>query len=197
MARPRTFDTESAVAASIDVFRRRGYRGTSIRDLSTHLGLSLSSMYRAYGDKHGLFLRALDHYRHTESTQGCELFLESEATVDGLCRSLAAMVLAEEDPDDPAGCFAINTAAELGRTDASVVERTEAAFGLTRAGLRDVAQRLHENGTLRPDCEVDAFVDTLFTLILGWRLRVRSGHDPAAIRASIVAAVIPWSAQAT
>jgi TetR/AcrR family transcriptional repressor of nem operon len=195
MARPRTFDSASAVAASIDVFRRHGYHGTSIRDLSAHLGLSLSSIYRAYGDKHGLFLRALDHYRHTESAQGRQLFLDSAATIDGLCESLATMVLAEEHPDDPAGCFAINTAAELGRTDADVVDRTEAAFCLTRTGLQDVAQRLRENGTLRPDCEVDAFVDTLFTLILGWRLRVRSGHDRVAIEASILAAVKPWAAQ--
>jgi TetR/AcrR family transcriptional repressor of nem operon len=197
MARPRSFDVESAVASSVDVFGRLGYRATSIRDLGTELGLSLSSLYRAYGDKHGLFLRALDHYRLTKSVEGCQRFLETEPTVDGLCTSLVALVLTDVDREDPAGCFAVNTAAELGPTDSEVAERTEAAFGLTRAGLHDLVRRLRQNGALRRDCEVDAMVDMLFTLILGWQLRVRAGHNPDDIKTSIRSAVRACTADAT
>jgi TetR/AcrR family transcriptional regulator, transcriptional repressor for nem operon len=193
MARPRGFDADSAVAASLGLFRRRGYRATSIRDLSAHLDLNLSSIYRAYGDKHGLFLRALDHYRLSESARGCQLFMDAEPTIDGLCGSLMAVVLTEEDPNSPAGCFVVNTAAELGSSDPDVVERTEQAFELTRRGLSDLVDRMRRNRALRRDADVEAMVDTLFTLILGWRLRVRAGHDPAAVAASVSAAVQPWA----
>ena len=44
------------------LFNETGYHGTSVEDLSRATGLSKGSLYGAFGDKHGLFLRALDEY---------------------------------------------------------------------------------------------------------------------------------------
>ncbi|WP_457825768.1 TetR/AcrR family transcriptional regulator, partial [Staphylococcus aureus] len=43
-------------------FWTRGYHGTSLVDLIDGTGLSRGSLYKAFGDKHGLFLDALDRY---------------------------------------------------------------------------------------------------------------------------------------
>lgn len=185
MARPREFDPETAVAAAVPVFRRLGYRATSIRDLGDHLELSLSSLYRAFEDKHGLFLRAIDHYRETESTQGGRIFRGAQPTIDALMTGLIEMILVDSGTDDAAGCFVVNTAAELGRTDPDVTERTEAAFALTRSGLQELLGRIQQAGRLHEGIDLDAVTDTLFTLILGWQLRVRAGHPRGEIEASI------------
>lgn len=189
MARPREFDPDAAAAAAVPVFRRLGYRATSIRDLGDQLELSLSSLYRAFDDKHGLFLRALDHYRDTESVQTDRLFRDAPATVDALVAGLTEMIFDEAATDGDAGCFVVNTAAELGHSDPAVAERTEACFGLTRAGLRDLLGRLQQAGHLRDEVDPDAGTDLLFTLILGWQLRVRAGHSRDDLEASIRAAV--------
>src|SRR3977135_535260 len=60
--RPREFDTDAAVARAMDVFWSCGYHGTSLPDLLEATALSRGSLYAAFGDKHGLFLRALDRY---------------------------------------------------------------------------------------------------------------------------------------
>src|SRR5690349_3248315 len=62
MGRPRAFDDQAVLAAAGDIFWARGYEATSTRDLTAQTGLTPSSMYAAFGDKRGLFRRALDHY---------------------------------------------------------------------------------------------------------------------------------------
>ncbi|WP_028927363.1 TetR/AcrR family transcriptional regulator [Pseudonocardia acaciae] len=186
MARPREFDEEAAVADAVTVFWRLGYNATSVRDLGEALRLSPSSLYRTFGDKHRLFLRALDHYRDHESTEGLTRFQAAAPTVDDLVESLIAIAIgADAQADEPAGCFAVNTAAEIGYTDPEVATRTEAAFDLTRTGLRDLLCRLRDTGQLPATADPDTLTDALFTLIIGWRVRIRAGHSAAELTSSI------------
>jgi TetR/AcrR family transcriptional repressor of nem operon len=47
------------VAKAVELFQRKGYDATSVRDLLEATGLSSSSLYAAFGGKEQLFLRAL------------------------------------------------------------------------------------------------------------------------------------------
>ncbi|WP_208603608.1 TetR/AcrR family transcriptional regulator [Rhizobium multihospitium] len=58
--RPREFDPDDAFLQVRICFSRRGYAATSIDDLSDATGLARPSLYRAFGDKRAMFLRALD-----------------------------------------------------------------------------------------------------------------------------------------
>src|SRR3569623_2223566 len=60
--RPRSFDVEAAVERAMGVFWSRGYHATALPDLLRATRLSRGSLYAAFGDKHSLFLRALDRY---------------------------------------------------------------------------------------------------------------------------------------
>jgi TetR/AcrR family transcriptional repressor of nem operon len=70
-----------------------------------------------------------------------------------------------------------------------VGERTQAAFGVTRDALQDLLQRGCRAGQLRADLDVPATADTLFTLVLGLRVRARAGHTAAELATVIDAAV--------
>src|SRR5260370_11555848 len=59
---PRSFETEAAVERAMGVFWSRGYHATALPDLLRATKLSRGSLYAAFGDKHALFLRALDRY---------------------------------------------------------------------------------------------------------------------------------------
>ncbi|HUN97092.1 MAG TPA: helix-turn-helix domain-containing protein, partial [Bradyrhizobium sp.] len=62
MARPREFDEAVALEAAVECFWRRGYVATSVRDLAEKMGISAPSLYNTYGDKHELFVQALERY---------------------------------------------------------------------------------------------------------------------------------------
>ena len=54
--------SSEVVAAARDEFWKRGYAATSVDDLTAATGLGKGSLYGAFGDKHSLYLRALDDY---------------------------------------------------------------------------------------------------------------------------------------
>ncbi|WP_282797817.1 TetR/AcrR family transcriptional regulator [Streptomyces sp. CC224B] len=178
MARPRQFDEENAVTAATELFWRRGYHATSVRDLGDELKLTPSSLYRTFTDKHTLFLRALDHYRATESTQARRRLDASDRPVREVLREwMLWLVTCPAAGEAGRGCFVINTATELGTTDAQVQERTEAAFTVTRQALHAVLAEGRERGELSTDLDIDGAVESLFTTVLGLRVRERAGHD--------------------
>ncbi|RFU41745.1 TetR/AcrR family transcriptional regulator [Actinomadura logoneensis] len=190
MARPRQFDELDAVVRATDLFWRRGYNATSVRDLGAELALTPSSLYRTFTDKHTLFLRALDHYRATESAEAERLLDATGRPVREVLRDwLLWLVSCPSDGEPGRGCFVVNTATELGTGDADVRERTEAAFEVTRRALRSLLDEGRRTGELSGDLDIDAAVELLFTTVLGLRVRERAGHDPARLAAAIDAAI--------
>lgn len=63
--RPRQFDEHAVLEAALAVFWSYGYAGGGLDALGAATGLSRSSLYRAFGDKRGLFLAVVDHYAQT------------------------------------------------------------------------------------------------------------------------------------
>lgn len=59
MGRPRGFDEAEVVAAAVGLFASRAYDGVSVDDLVTSLGVHRNSLYKTFGSKRGLYLRAL------------------------------------------------------------------------------------------------------------------------------------------
>jgi TetR/AcrR family transcriptional repressor of nem operon len=129
-------------------------------------------------DKHTLFLRALDHYRATESTEARRRLDPSDHPVREVLREwMLWLVTCPAAGESGRGCFVINTATELGTTDAQVQQRTEAAFEVTRQALHAVLTEGRERGELSTDLDIDGAVESLFTTVLGLRVRERAGHD--------------------
>ncbi|WP_433225430.1 TetR/AcrR family transcriptional regulator [Microtetraspora malaysiensis] len=190
MARPRQFDEQNAVTAAADLFWRRGYNATSVRDLGAELKLTSSSLYRTFTDKHTLFLRALDHYRATESAAAEQRLDAAGRPVRHVLRDwMLWLVSCPPDGESARGCFVVNTATELGTADAQVSQRTEAAFEVTRQALRSLLHEGRHNGELPIDLDIDAAVELLFTTVLGLRVRERAGHDRARLATAIDAVI--------
>ena len=183
MPRPREFDEQDAVARATELFRRRGYHATSTRDLGEGLALSPSSLYRTFGDKHALFLRALDHYRCGESARSAAA-LGADRPVRELLRDWMGSMVAE-DGDGPPGCFIVNTATELGTDDPETARRVREAFDGTTAALADLLRRGIADGDLPADLDAEGAADLLFTTITGLRVRQRAGDDPQRLRTAI------------
>ncbi|MEN3535912.1 TetR/AcrR family transcriptional regulator [Microbispora sp. ZYX-F-249] len=190
MARPRQFDEQDAVTKATDLFWRRGYNATSVRDLGAELRLTPSSLYRTFTDKHTLFLRALDHYRATDSAEAEQRLAVADRPVRQVLRDWMLWLVSCPSGGEPGrGCFVVNTATELGTTDVQIRRRTEAAFEVTRQALRSLLHDGRRTGELPEDLDVDGAVELLFTLVLGLRVRERAGHDPARLATAIDTAV--------
>src|SRR3954471_12211011 len=129
MPRPRTFDESDVVAAARDEFWSRGYAATSVDDLVFATGLGKGSLYGAFGDKRGLFLRALDDYIGTALDDvRAQLRDPKYSAYDRLVRHIRAQVKAIAADTSRRGCMMAKSAAELGSADEAVEQAVERAY---------------------------------------------------------------------
>jgi AcrR family transcriptional regulator len=61
--RPREFDEDEVLRAALRVFWEKGYESTSLSDLLAAMGLTKSSLYKAFGSKEALFWRVVERYQ--------------------------------------------------------------------------------------------------------------------------------------
>lgn len=105
--RPRQFTTEEALESATRVFWEKGYRGTSLDDLTAAMGINRPSLYATFGDKENLFLSAVDHYRTTYIKPKVAKLLEASSLRSGLTDFFAGMasVISTPDRSRPPGCL--------------------------------------------------------------------------------------------
>lgn len=151
MARTKAFDEEQVIEQAVDIFRRRGYDATSIRDLVAHLGVSSSSLYGTYGDKDALFMLALT--RHSEMER--EIFRQQltdgadpRATVERIFADHIEQILGEEMPH---GSLTLKAAMELGVSKPQVTDFLRAYLDELVDLFAQFLQRAVHQGRLRLD----------------------------------------------
>src|ERR1700744_895769 len=108
MARSKDFDENEVLSKAIQLFWYKGYNGTSIQDLVDGLGISRSSLYDTYTDKHTLFLRALESYQNAGASKIQEIINNpgpAKETVRRLLEFATNELLGDKQHK---GCFMVN-----------------------------------------------------------------------------------------
>jgi len=113
MPKVKLFDEKLILEKAMELFWKKGFHATSIRDLVNYLGISRSSIYDTYGGKNELFHKAFQLYRTTNIT-GFSNFLNQQKNVKEGLRNLFEMAIEQSISDmDKKGCFVVNTTTEL------------------------------------------------------------------------------------
>src|SRR5438552_14300152 len=124
MARHKEFDREEVLHKAMEVFWSRGYEAASIQDLVRRMGINRQSLYDTFGNKHALYLRALDRYRTVEGRRLIEL-LERPGSVKKSLRQLFGEVVETALCDrEHRGCFMGNATSELAGRCKETASRT-------------------------------------------------------------------------
>ena len=140
--RPREFDLDAATASLQHALWDRGFRSTSVEQLAADAGLSLSSLYAAFGSKQGVLDATLARYEREMGPVIDELESAKRGLAD-IERFLRWVRAALEYPDSPRGCFMVNTMVEVGDGIPEIRERVAAYRSRIERALKaalDVAE---------------------------------------------------------
>ena len=140
--RPREFDLDVATASLQRALWDRGFRSTSVEQLAADAGLSLSSLYAAFGSKQGVLDATLARYEREMGPVIDELESAKRGLAD-IERFLRWVRAALEYPDSPRGCFMVNTMVEVGDGIPEIRERVAAYRSRIERALKaalDVAE---------------------------------------------------------
>ena len=183
--RPRSFDVEAAVERAMGVFWSRGYHATALPDLLRATRLSRGSLYAAFGDKHSLFLRALDRYIADAVRRMDSEFAPRKDPVDGLRAYLAGYVDRTSGANGRRGCLLVATAMELAGQDSEVGRRVVGFFKAMETRVVDAHSRAKAAGKLADGVEPASAGRILVCFVEG--LRVVGKTSPARVTSQATA----------
>ena len=156
MARPREFDTEQAVHRAMLLFWERGYRATTVGDLQQTLGIGRASLYGAFGDKEGLFLRAFGRYRERYTLPSAAALDADGPALDAVREFFRRLVLRYTDPATPRGCLVTTTVMECAGHGGAVEAALAGSIAGGEAALHRTLLRARAEGELPDDADVRA-----------------------------------------
>lgn len=149
MARPRTFDEEAILDRAMILFWRKGYEATAMSDLVAELGLGRGSIYAAFGDKHQLFIRALGRYLDHQ-TRLLGTALDDEGPALAQLRDVLGRLLAADAASGTAGCFSVNSIAELLPHDEEVAKLARRNLQYAEEAFTAQLERASRDGSSPP-----------------------------------------------
>lgn len=169
MARPIEFDKQKVLNKAMEVFWRRGFEATSLRDLEEATALHRGSLYAAFGSKRDLFFQALSAYEQ-EFSKIQKILDEAPSALEGIENHMIRVMEESLQDNIGYGCFMGNTALELTAHDREIVDRVRQMFQQVESIFSNALLRAQKNGELSesqdPTCLAHFIVSTLSGLRL-------------------------------
>jgi len=175
MPRTKEFRPEEALDAAMQLFWCKGYGATSMRDLLDAMCIGRGSFYDTFGDKHALFLAALDRFENSRASW-MDVALEG-AGIDGIeevfRRSIENLLRFEPRR----GCLLANTAVELAPHDPEVAARISRSVWRTEEAFTGALVHAREAGEIPAQGDPKVLARFLVSNLHGLRVLARAGTD--------------------
>lgn len=194
MGRHREFDVEKVLDATLCVFWRKGYEGTSYADLTEAAGVERPALYSAFGNKEALFRRALDRYS--------ERYLDylPEALKLPTSREVAAHILYNAVDlntrfPNHTGCLGINGAV-AGSDEAEPVRQALIDFRAAgQAQIHERFERAKVEGDLPETANTEALAAFVLAMTHGMAVQAKAGFSRDMLNAVADQALSTWPAK--
>jgi AcrR family transcriptional regulator len=191
MGRPREFDVDQALDQALEVFWRNGYEGASVADLTQAMGISPPSLYAAFGNKEGLFRKALDRYVEKRTTFWQEA-VKAPTAREMVERLLAGTVDFLSDECNPSGCLLVRGAMSCSEAADTIARELTARRAEGETILRERLEQDRTKGTLPPDLDPTDYARYVMTVLEGMSVRAAGGASRDELRKVADMALRTW-----
>ena len=151
MGRPREFDMDQALEQAVQAFWNHGYEATSLSDLMETMDLRKGSIYKAFGDKHSLFIAALDRYLDDLLKFNEEAFESGDTPKDAVRLWLNSRLKKFCEQPLNRGCLIINSLVEDAYQDKVAAEKIKTYFTRTQKLLTKTIKEGQDLNQFRKD----------------------------------------------
>jgi TetR/AcrR family transcriptional regulator, transcriptional repressor for nem operon len=181
MPRPREFDADAVLEQAMDLFWRQGYEATSVDDLVRTMGISRASLYATFGNKHALFLKAMDRYREHARRDRLAVLL---APGPGLARIAEFFTQLIDGPAERRrrGCMMVRCGVEVGGSDPQARRRVSAAARDMERAFLGALERAQRDGDLDLAEDAPALARLLTCTVQGLHAMGSAGEDRAVLQ---------------
>ncbi|WP_192348556.1 TetR/AcrR family transcriptional regulator [Algoriphagus sp. Y33] len=177
MARTKVFDEQEVLDRAMKLFWEKGYNATSAQDLVDSLGISRSSLYDTFGDKHSLFVKALQQYRK----ERVDPVINSYNAVEDVEAYIRLFFESVKDEaigyNSSKGCFVVNSAVELAPVDSEIAAISNSIMHDTEEALCSVIKNGQDKGIFTTKYPARSLARFVFNSLNGLRVTVKFDAD--------------------
>ncbi|WP_456238698.1 TetR/AcrR family transcriptional regulator [Pararhizobium qamdonense] len=185
VGRPREFELNEAVRKAMGVFWDRGYHDASLPDLLEGMDLSRGSFYKAFVDKRGVYLRALDAYIEDAIRTVGETLHSNPSPKAAIRQAFSQQVDSSSGKEGLRGCFVVLAAVEMLPGDEEVSSRISRLFRRLQDLYAATIIRAQAVGEIDPRLDERTLARFLVSQIQGMRVLGKAGADREQTRAVI------------
>ena len=191
MGRPRGFDKDQMLAVIRDQFWSRGYEGTSTYDLMEATGLGKGSIYKAYGNKHELYLRTFDDYcRNILAEARQSLAPEAGASpferIEAYLLDITGLMIRQSPR---VGCYLTKATVDLAATDGAVADIARGAYEGIAGAFESALREAQSAGQVSAEKDAKGLGYLLLSVIRGVDCMSRAGVGADVLTATVHAAL--------
>jgi AcrR family transcriptional regulator len=173
--RPRAFDVGRALDAALCTFRKNGYEGTSLDDLTAAMGINRPSLYAAFGNKEQLFARAVERYVELGGER-VRAALSAPTAREAAERYLREVVIGPcESPDATRGCLLVGAALTCSASAEAVRQLLVDRRSENEKLLRERFDRAVAEGDLPAGVSADDLARFVTTIMQGLSVHAAGG----------------------
>lgn len=181
MPRTKEFEPEKALERAMELFWVRGYEATSVQELLDRMGIGRGSFYDTFGDKHALFLAALDRYEEVRSSWIVER-LDDPGSVRGSVEDVFGRTVERLSGEvGRRGCLLANTAVELAPHDPEVEEKIRRYLQRTEDAFHRALVRARASGEIGDRHDPRSLARFFVNSLQGLRVMAKVGSNRAAL----------------
>ncbi|MEH7514388.1 TetR/AcrR family transcriptional regulator [Gottfriedia acidiceleris] len=175
MARHKEYDEKEVLQKAMELFRYQGYEKTSLQDLVSHMGIHRRSLYDTFGDKHSLFIKALELYDNNMKKK-LNLQVKNSLSAKDAIRGMLESVISQ-DNEKSIGCLTVNTAIELALHDQEVAEKVEQNFAKTEEIIHELLVRGQNTGEISNNHDIEKLSQFIHNSFVGLRVLTKTTND--------------------
>ncbi len=180
MARNVEFNEKEAIQKAMEVFWKKGYNGTSLRDLTDAMKINSSSLYNTIGDKQELFVKCVTHYTELRKKDIQQRLTGGGPAYEILVNYIndaVAVIISEAN-----GCLAIKTAFEAATSDQRVTDLLKADSEYNYRFLKTLIASAMEEEAISKEEDPELLADYFISTWTGWYESYLLHKDPFKIQ---------------
>lgn len=167
VGRPKQFERREALASALEIFWTKGYEATSVQDLVDAMGVNRGSLYDTFGDKHALFVEAVEHYLSDHITKMIEALSADRSPLAGIQGFFNKLVDDLTSGNRCRGCLITNAAVELAPHDQEVADVIRQSLKMIEKAFRDQLNQAIEKGEISAASDTRMLARFLLTSLQG------------------------------
>lgn len=173
--RPRGFDRDEALDRALEIFWAKGYGQTSVEELTSEMGISPPSLYAAFGNKHDLFMRAMDRYAETIGILPGQAFSQAPDLRSAVQALFETTVKCATTAKCPRGCLLVSVASEMAVRDEEVRNKLAQGYAKRVAAISERVVVEQRAGRLPKHPTAEKLAKMIVSVTHGLVARARMG----------------------